>query len=381
MGPQGETVYVNQFFVIRGGAVGTKHVFAGSTRMVTKLAKQENPTIKSNNAGGSGKDRGPRERDMYFYHPDHLGSSSYVTDEGGRVFQHLEYFPFGETWVEEKSNTQRTPYLFTGKELDEDTGLYYFGARYYDQRTSVWVSVDPILGSYLNGKRGMGGVFNPFNLAMYSYSHLNPVKYVDPDGNEVTTAAVIKTISAIIDYGWTAFDMVSAFVTTLNPNAKPIDKTLAKVDIALAGAFEGAEPDEISPVNLPLDDIARKGVMGALKELVQKLPKMDGVWKSINPEGFANSLKHTFSKDHIQKGLLELGSPGKIIENTMNTIVDLNKGGKLKNGHNVIHTKMNGHDATITSFFKEGEMMSFDIYKGISNRDWVKSGSNVIDLR
>lgn len=182
MGPQGETVYVNQFFVIRGGAVGTKHVFAGSARMVTKLAKQENPTIKSNNAGSGGKDKGPRERDMYFYHPDHLGSSSYVTDEGGRVFQHLEYFPFGETWVEEKSNTQRTPYLFTGKELDEDTGLYYFGARYYDQRTSVWVSVDPILDSYLNGKVGMGGVYNSFNLGLYTYTHLNPIKYLDPDG-------------------------------------------------------------------------------------------------------------------------------------------------------------------------------------------------------
>jgi len=180
---------VNQFFVIRGGAVGTKHVFAGSTRMVTKLAKQENPTIKSNNAGGGGKDKGPRERDMYFYHPDHLGSSSYVTDEGGRVFQHLEYFPFGETWVAEDSNTQRTPYLFTGKELDEDTGLYYFGARYYDQRTSVWASVDPILGQYLptgNSKHDQnlpgGGVFSTTNLNLYHYSGQNPIVYVDPNG-------------------------------------------------------------------------------------------------------------------------------------------------------------------------------------------------------
>jgi RHS repeat-associated protein len=114
-----------------------------------------------------------------------------VTDEGGRVFQHLEYFPFGETWVEEKSNTQRTPYLFTGKELDEDTGLYYFGARYYDQRTSVWASVDPILDKYLptgnkekDGKLpGMGGVFNSFNLGLYSYGDLNPIKFFDPDGN------------------------------------------------------------------------------------------------------------------------------------------------------------------------------------------------------
>jgi len=74
---------------------------------------------------------------------------------------------------------------FTGKEFDEETGLYYFGARYYDARTSVWVSANPILGAYLDGKTGMGGVYNSFNLGVYSYGHLNPVKFVDPDGNQV----------------------------------------------------------------------------------------------------------------------------------------------------------------------------------------------------
>jgi RHS repeat-associated protein len=71
----------------------------------------------------------------------------------------VEYFPFGETWVEEHSNRQRTPYLFTGKELDEDTGLYYYGARYYDPLTSVWQSPDPILVDYLKGERSGEGVY------------------------------------------------------------------------------------------------------------------------------------------------------------------------------------------------------------------------------
>ncbi len=71
---------------------------------------------------------------IWYYHPDHLGSTGFVTDQNGELYEHVEYFPFGESWVEENSNTQRTPYLFTGKELDEETGLYYFGARYYDAR-------------------------------------------------------------------------------------------------------------------------------------------------------------------------------------------------------------------------------------------------------
>ena len=131
----------------------------------------------------------------YYYHPDHLGSTGYVTDANGKLYEHMEYFPFGETWVQEHSNTLRTPYLFTGKEYDQETGLYYFGARYYDPRTSVWQSADGILNKYLpKGNKekdgnlaGMGGIFNSFNLGLYGYSAQNPVKYLDPDGNELAS--------------------------------------------------------------------------------------------------------------------------------------------------------------------------------------------------
>ncbi len=57
----------------------------------------------------------------------------------------------------------------------------YYGARYYDPRTSVWQSPDPILGGYLNGKPNYG-VFDSSNLNLYAYTAQNPVKYVDPDG-------------------------------------------------------------------------------------------------------------------------------------------------------------------------------------------------------
>lgn len=85
----------------------------------------------------------------------------------------------------------RTPYLFTSKELDEETGLYYFEARYYDPRTSVWQSADQILGSYLGGQPN-GGVFHSPNLSLYSYTWQNPLIYRDPNGQEVTQDAVIS---------------------------------------------------------------------------------------------------------------------------------------------------------------------------------------------
>jgi len=85
----------------------------------------------------------------------------------------------------------------TGKELDPETGLYYFGARYLDPKTSRWLSGDPALGEYLPSapvneeakKRnqslpGQGGVFNYVNLHIYHYAGNNPVKYVDPTGED-----------------------------------------------------------------------------------------------------------------------------------------------------------------------------------------------------
>ena len=128
----------------------------------------------------------------YFYHSDHLGSTSYVTDANGEVSQHVEYVPFGEVFIEELSSSAKlnTPFLFNGKEFDEETGLYYYGARYYDPRLSLWLSVDPLSNydplsseNYLDGEHN-GGVYNSFNNSVYSYCYNNPVKLYEPNGKQ-----------------------------------------------------------------------------------------------------------------------------------------------------------------------------------------------------
>jgi hypothetical protein len=86
----------------------------------------------------------------------------------------------------------------TGKELNSETGLYYYGARYLDSKTGRWLSADPALGEYIPGapvndearKRnqnlpGMEGVFNVVNLHLYHYAGNNPLKYTDPDGKNI----------------------------------------------------------------------------------------------------------------------------------------------------------------------------------------------------
>jgi RHS repeat-associated protein len=112
------------------------------------------------------------EPNWYIYHSDHLGSSAFLTDASGDPTQHLQYMPFGETFVEQRSVTSYyTPYTFSAKERDLETGYSYFGARYYDADISVWLSVDPMADKYPS-------------MSAYMYCAGNPVMLVDPDGRE-----------------------------------------------------------------------------------------------------------------------------------------------------------------------------------------------------
>ena len=111
------------------------------------------------------------EKMQFYYHPDHLGSSSYITNLDGEVVQHIEYVPFGEVFIEERNNIWNTPYLFNAKEFDEETGLYYYGARYYEPRLSLWISVDPSKEKYPD-------------ISSYTYCHNSPIVIIDPDGKD-----------------------------------------------------------------------------------------------------------------------------------------------------------------------------------------------------
>ena len=111
------------------------------------------------------------EKLQFYYHPDHLGSSSYITNLDGEVVQHIEYVPFGEVFIEERNNVWNTPYLFNAKEFDEETGMYYYGARYYDPRLSLWMSTDPMQEKYSH-------------INTYCYAFNNPLNFVDLHGME-----------------------------------------------------------------------------------------------------------------------------------------------------------------------------------------------------
>ena len=143
----------------------------------TPEAAQARAMARTRAASGNFKPNDDYEKMQFYYHPDHLGSSSYITNLDGEVVQHIEYVPFGEVFVEERNNIWNTPYLFNAKEFDEETGLYYYGARYYDPRLSLWLSIDPKEEKYSN-------------VSTYCYVIFNPLKYTDPTGMEIDMTKV-----------------------------------------------------------------------------------------------------------------------------------------------------------------------------------------------
>ena len=119
------------------------------------------------------------KEETFFYHSDHLGSTSYITDDHANITQYDAYLPYGELLVDEHSSSEDLPYKFNGKQFDDETGLYYYGARYMNPMASLWYGVDPLAEKY----NSIGG---------YVYCIGNPIRLVDPDGKKIVLVGTYK---------------------------------------------------------------------------------------------------------------------------------------------------------------------------------------------
>ena len=165
------------------------------------------------------------EKMQFYYHPDHLGSSSYITNLDGEVVQHIEYVPFGEVFIEERNDVWNTPYLFNAKEFDEETGMYYYGARYYDPRLSLWMSTDPMQEKYAS-------------LSSYAYCGGNPIRLIDSNGMEFTEASE---------------KYISSLVSDIDKRQAKNNSNIAKKEAALANA--GLSEKKIRNLNKNISEL------------------------------------------------------------------------------------------------------------------------------
>jgi RHS repeat-associated protein len=177
-----EIVYIGSLFEIQftdnSPQSTVKHIFLGSQRIAS---------IKTMDYGLSTTN---------YYHQDHLGSTSLITDNQGRLLQRITYKPFGEIYrIEQPANRQTSQpvnYYYTGKQLDE-TGLYYYGARYYDPQIARFTQPDTIIQAPYDSQ----------SLNRYTYCRNNPINLVDPTGNfwwfiPIVIGSVIGGVTAAI---------------------------------------------------------------------------------------------------------------------------------------------------------------------------------------
>ncbi len=108
----------------------------------------------------------------FYYHYNHQGSVSALTDRQGGFYQHLQYMPYGEVLVDKHRDRYVSPYTFSAKEKDSESGYNYFGARYYTDNIMMWLSVDPMSDKYPS-------------MSPYMYCAGNPVMLRDPDGRKI----------------------------------------------------------------------------------------------------------------------------------------------------------------------------------------------------
>ncbi len=107
--------------------------------------------------------------DIYYYHADHLGSASWITNKEGTPIEYIHYMPYGELWYNWQASSYNERFKFTGKERDAETGYDYFGARYYSSILGHWISVDPLLDEQSH-------------ITPYAYCKWSPINRLDPDG-------------------------------------------------------------------------------------------------------------------------------------------------------------------------------------------------------
>ena len=123
--------------------------------------------------GGVASHAAPGDETVYYLLTDHLGSVDVVLDEDGNVVERRDYLPYGSERVTDvQPEAPDTAQGFTGKELDDETGLYYYGARYYDSEIGRFTAIDPWAGD----------ITSPQSLNKYSYVHNNPIIFIDPTG-------------------------------------------------------------------------------------------------------------------------------------------------------------------------------------------------------
>jgi RHS repeat-associated protein len=151
--------------------LGQKPLDTASLKLPT-LASYYPEAAKTPATSSSTESTTSAPRILFWYHPDYLGNVDLITERDGYIHEFFMYNPWGEEMHQWNAITYAftSPYRFNAKELDPETGLAYYGARYYQNKLGVWLSVDPKADAFPN-------------VSSYSFNMNNPIMFIDPGGD------------------------------------------------------------------------------------------------------------------------------------------------------------------------------------------------------
>jgi hypothetical protein len=156
-----ETEYPDPYYISGSNGEAYKNIYIGSQRIAIKrVFPPGQPEIR-----------------QYFLTADQTGSTDLVTDAGANLYEHLEYFPSGEIWVAEQSNTNPVPYLFDGQLFDQNRGVSLFGQRFYEPRDQFLYAPDSVLTNNPPATTGAPGLLDAHSVAFD-----NPLSFTDQSG-------------------------------------------------------------------------------------------------------------------------------------------------------------------------------------------------------
>jgi len=222
--PNSTTIYIERLYECVNG-VCTKNIMSGN-QMIAQVSSDG----------------------TYYYYTDHLGSSSIITDSAGNKDEDIYYYPYGE--IKTNTGSINARYKFTGKEFDAESGLYYYGARYYDPKLARFTSADTIVPI----------PFYPQTYNRYAYAYNNPIVLRDLDGHEP------EDYWDTWNYWYGSEDL---FDTDLNDFIFSLLMGDSYPDIKFVSAdlFDDFDPDNSSVSDLKKSDSAESRIRFAVNEL------------------------------------------------------------------------------------------------------------------
>ena len=205
---------------------------------------------------------------------NHLDSSCLEVDGDAAIISYEEYFPYGSTSYESvRREVEVSPkrYRFTGQERDDETGLYYCGARYYACWLARWTAPDP---------KGLADGTN-----LFAYCGDNPIGLRDPngtDGEDATTPTEDQAQACLVD------------PSTSEPTAAE--------EAAQASLPEGErdqQPENTAFIGPPRPDQANPADAGRDPAAVAREEKYKGIFEEERQRGFLDGLFHSNTPDEV----------------------------------------------------------------------------------